>query len=172
MTPSKTLSSSTARKESPSSQKRHANRNRFIWTLVSWNDNFNTAYNRKVLLRKRPSILDEIWLNYDQLFPPVQCTAWKISQSHSIVILNLPRASSNLSISDQFLYLWGINCFINSTRLFRLVCISQEFYTHFFPTIGKNQFLESLFSVSSNCCVSITVCVSYSEEVFGVLITA
>ena len=65
---------SISRKESLESQQKHALRNRFLRTLLCSNDIFNPGYNRKMLMRKRLSVFDEIYFNYEQLFHPIQCT--------------------------------------------------------------------------------------------------
>ena len=107
---------SISRGESLESQQNHALRNRFLRTLLCSNDKFNPGYNRKMLIRKRTSILDRVCFNYEQLFHPVQCTARRICQRSSRDRLVLPEVTGILTISDQFHYLWGINCFGNGTR--------------------------------------------------------
>ena len=107
---------SISRKESLESQQKHALRNRFLRTLLSSNDIFNSGYNLKMLMRKRTSILDRVWFNYEQLFHPVQCTACRICQCSSRDRLVLPKVTDVLSISDKLHYLWGINCYGNGTR--------------------------------------------------------
>ena len=104
------------RRESLESQQKHAPRNRFLRTLLCSNDNFNPGYNRKMIIRKRTSILDRVCFNYEQLFHPVQCTACKICQCSSRDRLVLPEVTGILTISDQVHYLWGINCFGNGSR--------------------------------------------------------
>ena len=91
---------SISRKESLESQQKHALRNRFLQTLLCSNDTFNLGYNRKMLIRKRTSILDGACFNYEQLFHPVQCTASRIYQCSSRDKLVLPRATRNLTISE------------------------------------------------------------------------
>ena len=88
----------------------------FLWTILCSNDIFNPWYNRKVLMRKRTSILDGVCFNYEGLFHPVQCTACRICQCSSRDKLVLPEVTGILSISDQLHCLWGINCFGNGTR--------------------------------------------------------
>ena len=70
-------------KEILESQQKHALRNRFLRTLLCSNDIFSPGYNRKTLIRKRTSILDRDWFNYEQLFHPVQCTACRNCQCSS-----------------------------------------------------------------------------------------
>ena len=108
--------SSISRKESLKSQKRRALRNRFFRTLLCSIDILNPGYNRKMLMRKRTSILDRVCFNYEQLFHPVQYTACKLCQCSSRKRLVLPEVTGILSVSDQFHYLWGINCVGNGTR--------------------------------------------------------
>ena len=96
---------SISRKESLESQLKHALRNRFLRTLLCSNDNFNPGYNRKMLIRKRTSILDRVCFNYEQLFHPVQCTACRICQCFSRDRLVLPAVTGTLTIPDQVHYL-------------------------------------------------------------------
>ena len=96
---------SISRKESPEFQQKHALRKRFLRTLLCSNDNFIPGYNRKMLIRKRISILDRVCFNYEQLFQPVQCTACRICQCSSRDKLLLPEETGILSISDQLHYL-------------------------------------------------------------------
>ena len=95
---------SISRKESVESQQKHALRNKFLRTLLCSNDIFIPGYNRKMLMRKRTSILDGICVNYEQLFHPVQCTACRICQCSSRDKLVLPEVTGILSISDQLQY--------------------------------------------------------------------
>ena len=71
---------SNSRKEILESQLKHALRKRFLRTLLCSNDIFIPGYNRKMLMRKRTSILVELCVNYEQLFHPAQCTTCKICQ--------------------------------------------------------------------------------------------
>ena len=87
-------------KESLESQEKHALRNRFLRRLLCSNDTFNPGYNRKMLIRKRTSILDGVCFNYEQLFHPVQCTACRKYQDSSRDKLVLPRVTHILTISD------------------------------------------------------------------------
>ena len=96
---------SISRKESLESQQKHALKNRFLRTRFCSNDIFNPGYNRKMLKRKRTSILARVCFNYEQLFHPVQCTACKISQCSSRDKLVLPEVTGIQSISDEFHYL-------------------------------------------------------------------
>ena len=95
---------SISRKESLESQQKHALRNRFSRTLLCSNDNFNPGYNRKMLIRKRTSILARVCFNYEQLFHPVQCTACRICQCSSRDKFALLEVTGILSISDQLHY--------------------------------------------------------------------
>ena len=92
-------------KESLESQQKHALRNRFLRILLFSNDFFNPGYNRKMLMRKRTSILDGVCVNYEQLFHPVQCIACRICQCSSKDKLVSPEMTGILSFSDQLLYL-------------------------------------------------------------------
>ena len=81
---------SISRKESLEFQQKRALRNSFLRTLLFSNDIFNPGYNRKMLMRKRTSILDRVCFNYEQLFHPVQCTACRICQCSSRDQFTLP----------------------------------------------------------------------------------
>ena len=94
-----------SRRESLESQQKHALRNRFLRTLLCSNYNFNPGYNRKIVIRKRTSILDRVCFNYEQLFHPVQCTACRICQGSSRDRLILPEVTGIRTISDQVHYL-------------------------------------------------------------------
>ena len=96
---------SISRRESLEFQQKHALRKKFLRTLLCSNDNFNPGYNRKMLIRKRTSILDGVCFNYEQLLHPVQCTARRICQCSSRDRLVLPEETGFLSISDQLHYL-------------------------------------------------------------------
>ena len=74
---------SISRKESPESQQKQALRNKFLRTLLCSNHIFNPGYNRKTLFRKRTSIFDRVYFNYEQLFHPIQCTAFRKCQCSS-----------------------------------------------------------------------------------------
>ena len=105
MVPPNLIFLSISRKESLESQQKHALRNRFLRTLLCSNDFFHPAYNRKMLMRKRTSLLDRVYFYYEQLFHPVQCTAYKICQCSSRDKLVLPEVTDILSISDQIHHL-------------------------------------------------------------------
>ena len=107
---------SISRKESLESQQKPALRNRFLRTLLCSNDILNPGCNRKMLIRKRTSILARVYFKYEQLFHPVQCTACRICQCSSRDKLVLPEVTGILLISDQLHHLSGINCFGNGTR--------------------------------------------------------
>ena len=95
---------SNSRKESLESQQKHALRYRFLRKLLCSNDIFNPRYNRKMLLRKRTSILDSVCSNYEQLFHPVQCTAYRICQCSSRDKFVLPELTGILSVLNQLRY--------------------------------------------------------------------
>ena len=120
---------SISREKSLESQQKHALRKRFLRKLLCSNDNFNPGYNRKMLIRKRTSILDGICFNYEHFFHPVQCTACRIYQCSSRDKLVLLEVTGILSISDQLHYLWGINWFGNGTRQYS-TCMYQSGSSH------------------------------------------
>ena len=107
---------SISREESLETQQKHALRNRFIRILLCWNDIFNPGYSRKMLMRKRTSILGGVFLNSEQLFHPAQCTSCRICQCSSSYKFVLPEVTGILLFSDQLHYLWGMKCFKNGTR--------------------------------------------------------
>ena len=143
MSPPKVNFWSISRKESLESQQKHAPRKRFLQTLLFSNDILNPGYNRKMLMRKRTSILDGVCVNYEQLFHPVQCTACRICQCGSKDKLVLPKVTGILSFSIQLHYLWGIKCFGNgtgqySTCLFQFGSSHILFSYHYcLSTLGK-----------------------------------
>ena len=92
-------------RESLESQQKPALRYRFLRTLLCSNDNFNSGYNRKMLIRNRTCILDRVCFNYEQLIIPLQCTACRKRQCSSRNRLILPKVTGNLTISDQVHYL-------------------------------------------------------------------
>ena len=92
-------------KESLESQQKHALRNRFLRTLLCSNENLNPGYKRKMIIRKRTSILDRVCLNYGQLFHPVQCKVCRICQCSSRDRLVLPEVTGIPTISDHVHYL-------------------------------------------------------------------
>ena len=102
MVPPKLSFWSISRKESLDSQEKHADKKRSLRLLLCSNDNFDSGYNRKMLIRKRTSLLDGVCLNFEQLFDPVQCTACRIYQCRSRDKLVLPRVTRILSISEKF----------------------------------------------------------------------
>ena len=120
---------SISRKESLESQQKHAPRNTFLRTLLCSNDIFNPGCNRKMLMRKRTSILARVCFNYEQLFHPVQCTTCRICQCSSRDKLTLPGAIGILSISDQLHHLSSINCFGNGTQQYS-TCLYQSGSSH------------------------------------------
>ena len=137
---------SISRKECLETQQKHALRNKFLRTLLCSNDNFNPGYNRKMLIRKRTSVLDGVSFNYEHLFHPVQCIACRICQCSSRDKLVLPEVTAYLSISDQLHYLWGINCFGNGTPQ-NSTCLYQSgsshilFSYHYISSISGKIFL-------------------------------
>ena len=145
---------SILRKESLESQQKHALRNRFLRTLLSSNGIFNPAYNRKMLMRKRTSILARVCFNYEQLFHPVQCTACRICQCRSGDRLVSPEVTGILSVSDQLHHLWGVNFFGNCTRHYS-TCLYQSgsshilFSYHYIMSIFGKVFL--LWNQSFHC---------------------
>ena len=80
------------------------------------NDILNPGYKRKMLMRKRTSILDGICVEYEQLFHPIHCLACRICQSSSKDKLILTEVTGIPSFLDQLHYIWAINCFGNGTR--------------------------------------------------------
>ena len=96
---------SISRKEGLESQQKHALGKKFLRTLLFSNDIFNPGYKRKMLMRKRTSILDGVCVKYEQLIHPVQCTACRICQSGSRDKFVLPEVTGILSFSDQILCL-------------------------------------------------------------------
>ena len=56
-------------------------------------------------MRKRTSIFDGVCFIYEQLFHPVQYTAFRICQCGSRDKLVLPEVTGILSISDEVRYL-------------------------------------------------------------------
>ena len=97
--------SSISRKETLESQQKHALMYRFLRTLLFSNDFLNPGYNRKMLMRKRTSILEGVCVNYEQLFHPVQRTACRICQCSSRGKPLLPEVTGILLYSDQLHYL-------------------------------------------------------------------
>ena len=87
---------SISREECAESQQKHALRNRFLRTPLCSNDIFHPGYNRKMLSRKRTSILDAVCFNYQQLFHPVPSTAYRKRQCSSVDKLVLPEMTGNL----------------------------------------------------------------------------
>ena len=83
MVPPNLIIWSISHKESLESEQKQAHRNKFLRTLLCSNDIFNPGYNRKMLIRKKTSILDRVCFNYEQLFHPLQGTACRICQCSS-----------------------------------------------------------------------------------------
>ena len=69
---------SISRNESLEPQKKHALKNSFLRALLCSTDNFYPGYKRKLLIRERTFIPNEVCFNYEQLFQQVQCTPWKM----------------------------------------------------------------------------------------------
>ena len=120
---------SISRKGSSESQQKHALRKSFLRTLLCSIDNFNPGYNRKMLRRKRTSILVRVCFIYEQLFHPVHCTACRICQCSSKDKLFLPDVTGILLISDQLHHLSGIMYFGNGTRQYS-TCLYQSGSSH------------------------------------------
>ena len=55
-----------------------------------------------MIIKKRTTILDGVCLNYEQLFHPVQCTAFRKCPCSSRDRLVLSEVTDFLTISDQF----------------------------------------------------------------------
>ena len=87
------------------SQQENALEIRFLRALLCSKGFFNHVYNRKMLIGKRSSILDKVYINYDQLSHSVHRTACKMCQCSSIDKFVLPRATGVLSISGQIQHL-------------------------------------------------------------------
>ena len=105
MVPANLITWSIPRKGSLESHQKHALISKFLRTLLFSNDILNPGYNRKMLMRKGTSILDGLFVNYEQLLHPVQCTACKTCQFSSRDELVLPETTGIPSLSDQFHYL-------------------------------------------------------------------
>ena len=127
-------------------------------------------------MRKSTFILDNSFFeffNYERLFHPVQCNGCKICQCSSIDKLHLPRVTGILSTSDQQQYLRVINCFGNGIQQFSTCLFVLKFTDSLFLPIHivhfeqEISFSESDSSMSANCCISTTVSVMVSGEVFG-----
>ena len=169
---------SISRKESLESKQKHALRISFLRTLLCSNDTFNPGYNRKMLIRKRMSILDGVCVNYEQFFHPVQRTACRICQCSSRDKLVLPKVtgcsvtfrSASLSLRYKLLLYRYMTIFNLSESVWKFThtFLLPLYFVHFRRDISS---LESVFSMSGNCCISTTVNVSFSGEVFGVLST-
>ena len=84
-------------KESLEFQQKNALRKTFLRALLCSNDNSISGCNRKMLNRKISSIPNKGCFNYEQLFHPVQCTAFIICQCSSKDKLVLPRVTGILS---------------------------------------------------------------------------
>ena len=80
------------------------------------------------------SILDGVCFTYEQLFHPVFCTACRICHCSSIDKLVLPRATGILTISDQLHHICVMNCFGNGTRQYS-TCLYQFGSLHILSTI-------------------------------------
>ena len=91
--------------ENLESQQEHALKSKFLRILLCSNVIFIPGYNRKSLVRKLTSIIDGVGFNYEQLFHPVQCTAYRICQGSSREKLFLPEVTGILSIREQIRYL-------------------------------------------------------------------
>ena len=130
--------------ESLEPEEKHTLRNRLLWSVLRSNDLFDPGYQRKMLIRKRTSILDKVCFKNEQMFHPVQCTACKLCQFSSIDKIVLPRATGILSTSDQTHYIWGIKRFGNRTRQ-NSSCLYETwslliilFYNYILSILGQN----------------------------------
>ena len=110
-------------KENLEIQQKHALRTKFLRTLFCSNDTFNTGYNRKMLIRKRTSILDWVCSNYEKLFHPVQCTACRLCQCSSRDKVFLQRVTRLLWIS-LYLRIQSVSVTVHDNT--QLVCIGLE----------------------------------------------
>ena len=120
---------SISSEESLESQRKHALRNRFLRTLLCSKDILKPGNIRKMLMRKRTSILDGVCFNYEQLFHPVKCIACTKCKYTWRDKFFLPEVTGILSNSDQLHYLWSINCFGNGTRQYS-TCLYQSGSSH------------------------------------------
>ena len=101
MVPSNLSFWSISREESLDSQQKYALNVRFLRALLCANDNFNPGYNRKKLIIKSTSILEEGCFTFEKLLHSLQCTACRRCRGNSIYKLVLPIVTGILSISDQ-----------------------------------------------------------------------
>ena len=128
MTPPNSIFWSISRKENLSSRQRHALTNKFLRTLFCSNDNINPWCNRKMLIRKKTSFLDELCFDYEQSLHTVQCTTEKY------VILTQLKSSFR---KEHPLYCrFEINLIFAEVKIasvtvhnLQLVCIGLEVYT-------------------------------------------
>ena len=118
----------------------------------------------------------EICSNYEQLFQPIQCRAWKVCQANSIDKFVLPRATGILSTSGQFQYLRDTKCFGNGTRQNSACRIRLEIYTNFFLFLFYSFHFSSEISSSNSIiwmsfknCFLPTVSLSFSGEISAVV---
>ena len=81
------------------SQQKHAFSINYLRTLLYSSDKSDPGYYRKLLIRKCTSSLVGICFDYEQLFHPIQCTACKLCQCSSKVILKLPRVSDSVTLT-------------------------------------------------------------------------
>ena len=144
MVPTNSCFWSKSRKESVVCQQKFAFRNEFLPKLTCSNDKLNSGCNWKMLLRKRTSNLDEICLNYEQLFHPEQKTfeekIFVNQQLHFFVKICWYSISSS-----PFCYLWCNSCSGNGTHC--PVCLCQSWrsqifsYFHYSLSISGKDFL-------------------------------
>ena len=119
---------------------------RFLWALLCSNDNFSPRYNRKMLIRKRTSVLENGGFNYKQLFHRLQFTACKMSQCSSTDKLLLSRVTGMLSTLYHFHCRWDTKWFGNGTRqnwtsLYQSWSFQVNFsYHNNLSILGKNFF--------------------------------
>ena len=131
MVPPSLIFWSISRKKSLEFQQRHALRNRFWRTILCSDDILNAKFNRLMLTRNKQPFLTDFFFDYEQLFHAVQFTACWICQCSWRDKFILPKVTDILSILEQLLYLWGINCFGNSTRQYS-TCLYQCGSLHIF----------------------------------------
>ena len=70
---------SLSQRESLESQQNHAIRNNFLRTLLCSDDILNPGYNRKMLKKKRTSILDRVCFNYGVVSSSKMHRLWSMS---------------------------------------------------------------------------------------------
>ena len=121
----------------------------------------------KCSLEREHQFLTEFVLNINSCF--IQ---------HNVLLVEYINAAQKInSFCQERLVFWQFqNNFIFLNDKIQLVCISLEVHTYFYRLYIVHfkqdiSSLESVYSMSGNCCISTTVSVSFSGEVFGVVIT-